>query len=92
MAQYRFHISDSEVAFFDDNGIDLPMPPATFDEATATAWVLMYELADEISDWSDWRVDVVDENDSVVLVLPFEQVLRTTKAQPADLGSMRTMR
>jgi hypothetical protein len=36
-------------------------------------------LADEISDWSDWRVDVVDENDSVVFVLPFEQVLRQRK-------------
>jgi hypothetical protein len=57
----------------------LPTPSAAFDEATATAWVLMYELADEISDWSDWRVDVVDENDSVVFVLPFEQVLRQRK-------------
>ena len=91
MAQYRFHISDSEVAFFDENGIDLPTPSSALEEATATAWVLMYELADEINDWSDWRVDVVDENDSVVLVLPFEQVLRTKKAQPADLGFMRTM-
>jgi hypothetical protein len=26
MAQYRFHISDCEVAFFDEDGLDLPTP------------------------------------------------------------------
>jgi hypothetical protein len=91
MAQYRFHISDREIAFFDEDGLDLPTPSAALEEAAATAWELMYELADEISDWSDWRVDVVDESDSVVLVLPFEHLLRTAVAQPADIGLMRTM-
>ena len=77
MALYRFHVSDSKVAFLDEDGLNLPTPSATLEEAAATAWVMMRELAKAISDWSDWRVDVVDESDSVVLVLPFQHVLRT---------------
>lgn len=78
MALYRFHISDSKVAFLDEGGLSLPTPSAALEEAAATAWVTMRELAGEISDWSDWRVDVVDESDSVVLVLPFQHLLKTS--------------
>ena len=91
MARYRFHISDSQIAFLDEDGIDLPTLSAALEEATATAWVLMYELADEISEWSNWRVEVVDESDSVVLILPFQHLLRTQKAQPADTSFMRAL-
>jgi hypothetical protein len=91
MARYRFHISDNAVAFFDENGIDLPTPRAALEEAVLTAWVLMYELADEIRDWSDWRVDIVDENDCVVLILPFQHILRRSEAGSPRSGHMRTM-
>jgi hypothetical protein len=88
---YRFHISDSKVAFLDEDGINLPDPSAALEEAAATAWVVMYELSHEISNWSDWRVDVNDESDSVVLILPFHHVLRTNEAQPTQVVSRRAM-
>jgi hypothetical protein len=91
MALYRFHISDSKVAFLDEDGLNSPTPSAAFEEAAATAWVLMRELADAISDWSDWRVDVVDESDSVVLVVPFQHVLRTNEVHPAAVVSRGAM-
>jgi hypothetical protein len=87
---YRFHISDCEVASFDGNGIDLPPPPRLLRKPQRQPGADV-ELADEIIDWSDWRMDVVDVSDSVVLVLPFKHLLRTPVAQSADIGLMRTM-
>jgi hypothetical protein len=91
MALYRFHISGSKLAFLDEDGLNLPTPSAAFEEAAATAWVLMRELAEAISDWSDWRVDVVDESDSVVLVLPFQHLLKTSEVQSAAVVSRGAM-
>jgi hypothetical protein len=86
MGLYRFHISDSKVAFLDEDGLNLPTPSAALEEAAATARVLMRELAEEISDWSDWRVDVVDESDSVVFILPFQHLLKTSEVQSAAVS------
>ena len=91
MALYRFHLSDSKVAFLDEDDLNLPTPSAALEEAVATAWLLMCDLAEEISDWSDWRVDVVDESDSVVFVLPFRHLLKTSKFQSAAESSMETV-
>jgi hypothetical protein len=91
MALYRFHISDSKVAFLDEDGLNLPAPSAALEEAAATAWVLMRELAEEICDRSDWRVNVVDESGSVVLVLSFQHLPKTSEIQSAAVVSRRAM-
>jgi hypothetical protein len=41
-------------------------------------------------DWPPWRANVVNKNDSIVLILPFQQVVGT-KAQLKAYGSVATM-
>jgi hypothetical protein len=68
--RYRFHISDGRVTHLDEEGLLLPSALAAVDEARTLAWALLCDLAGEISDWSEWSVEIVGDQ-GVRLVLPF---------------------
>jgi hypothetical protein len=92
IAWYRFQISDRGTAFFDQDGINLPDPSDTIEEAAATAWMLICELSHEVSDWSAWRVNVVDENDSTVLALPIRHFINAVEVRHIAHDSAETIR
>jgi hypothetical protein len=79
--RYRFHISDGRVTHLDEEWLLLPSALAAVDEARTLAWALLCDLTGEISDWSDWSVEIVGDQ-GVRLVLPFEGVLRSGPAEP----------
>jgi hypothetical protein len=92
IAQYRFHISDRGTAFFDQDCINLPDPSDTIEEAAETAWMLICELSHEVSDWSAWRVNVVDENDSTVLALSIRHFINAAEVRHMARDSAETTR
>jgi hypothetical protein len=53
--------------------------------------MLMCQLDHEFSDWLAWRVNVVDVNDSIVLILPFQQVIEATEVRQKAHDSIETM-
>jgi hypothetical protein len=38
----------------------------------------MCDLAQDVADWSKWRVEVSDERRRAIIVVPFHMVLRST--------------
>jgi len=74
VARYLFHISDGRRIYRDDIGVDLPDQSTALDEARATAYQLMVELAEEVEDWSTWQVRITDGL-QLVVILPFPYAL-----------------
>ena len=68
MPQYYFHIRGRTERELDLDGLDLPSD----DDAAVQATKAVRELREEFSaeDWTDWVLEVVDEDGREVLRLP----------------------
>ena len=75
MARFYFHVHDGTRAFLDDGGLDLPGEAAALAEARQMAWALMHDLRHEVTDWSAWSVEVIDETGRSLSTLPFDGLL-----------------
>jgi len=80
MPRLFFHFYDRQHAFRDEEGLDLANEAAAKISARKAAQALIFDLREEITDWSAWWVEVADEGGRTVAVLPFAEVMQSVPA------------